>query len=463
MPLYEFEGTRKNRFSIGTGENQVEFSSIAGKVFFKNFNGTWKEIPGANDITRLKVREWVTGYDYDVGEVIAYNGILYIVATQFQASVTFDSDLMNLNFISSFDGVMTISPINNSEYDLFKSTGTFVYVEQNVNNGHINVYLPDALSLNIGHTIRIQNSHYNFSVSVYANDRSTLVSFVNPKAMQEFVYVGVSGNNGNWTTTIPTSIQIFEWLPNKPYNVNEIVSYEGSIYRCELQHTSTTNFLSDLANGLWFDFNKSSRYNSVIVTQAAHGFALWDLVAKDPTDGLFHYANASNANRTTTGMVGRLIDANNFELITGGIIKTTPSNPFPFTSDGDPIEAGQQYFLSNIDGKFTDQEPFESGIFIKDNVFQCIDLYTISMNLSLPVEYQTSLKPYVTTINLLAGIPQNVSHNLALTDKNHFVFRASELASGVTLSVGCKAVDINTVEITSDVDSSGVLIYIAGS
>lgn len=94
----------------------------------------------------------------------------------------------------------------------------------------------------------------------------------------------------------------------------------------------------------------SGAASSIAVTQSLHGFSVGALVRYDGSAGVQKYvlAMADNAaNADVVGIVSAVADANNFTIITGGVVSTLSG-----------LTAGTSYFLSStIAGAYTPTEP----------------------------------------------------------------------------------------------------------
>jgi len=92
------------------------------------------------------------------------------------------------------------------------------------------------------------------------------------------------------------------------------------------------------------------------VTQTAHGFAIGNVLRYDGSTSRYVRAQSNiEANAEVIGVVTKIVDANNFELTTSGVIDFGASYPNPFTP-------GTAYFLSaSTAGGLTATEPTGIG------------------------------------------------------------------------------------------------------
>ncbi len=120
------------------------------------------------------------------------------------------------------------------------------------------------------------------------------------------------------------------------------------------QNTTTVGqVLTSGADGAayWSDASGGSGAASTIdVMQAAHGFTIGTLVRYDGTAGVQRYVKSladTGNNADVAGIIGKVTDANNFTIITGGVIDTLTG-----------LTPGASYFLSaTTAGTYTSTEP----------------------------------------------------------------------------------------------------------
>lgn len=142
---------------------------------------------------RSFVGDWTSGTAYNLGDIVKYNGSLWLCSVSHTGS----------SFASDFDN-----------WETFAQTAAFV---GNWTSG--TSYTPGAI-------VRYNGIAYQCTVAHVAG--STLES--NQEAWQDY-HVGVEIRN--------------EWQANTQYRKNDLVKYGASIYRCVETHTSSSESLDD--------------------------------------------------------------------------------------------------------------------------------------------------------------------------------------------------------------------------
>jgi len=110
---------------------------------------------------------------------------------------------------------------------------------------------------------------------------------------------------------------VFPWGSSLAYTVGEVVYYEDGIYKCITGHTSTANFVDDIANWESIGGGGGTTHR---VSMTAHGFIPGDILRWDSTVDPDGYVKAKADDPNTLGqfVVIRVLDADNFLISSGG-------------------------------------------------------------------------------------------------------------------------------------------------
>ena len=179
--------------------------------FFSNIAGS----PG--QVVVSSAGAWATGTVYSVGNYVSQNGLIYYCINA-HTSGAFATDLASGNWVSQ--NVLEIPTIF-QQADIFNlqtanKNDVMYIVNQN--------YFPQKLTRTSATSFTIQN-----------------VPFVRGPFM-----------DGNITgTTITPSAATNGSLSGQTYAVGNLVSYNGSVYRCIVNNTAGISFAADLASGYW--------------------------------------------------------------------------------------------------------------------------------------------------------------------------------------------------------------------
>jgi hypothetical protein len=165
------------------------------------------------------VGDWTTSNDYNLGDIVKYNGSLWLCTINHNSSL-FGTDIDN--------------------WTAFSQTTSFVGAWTTNTS-----YAPGAVVSYNGNAYKCVLGHVSDTILEVMPDDSTVY--------WELYLEGVEWRN--------------EYLPNTEYRINDLVKYGGSVFRCTATHTSeavlddtkfTVEFFGSEYDGTW---NSSTNYN----------------------------------------------------------------------------------------------------------------------------------------------------------------------------------------------------------
>ena len=242
MKTINISGTTSEYFKIGEGNNTVELRVIQGKLYFRNFGDSFKELLSNDADITLSPINWARNTNYSVGDLIYYNQSLFQVIYQ---------HISGENFVASNDNYRRISNINNltkidvsfgslSELNILSSNFIYLY---GPGVGQFNLKLPDPTSISIGSTYTLNNNS-NKIVNVYSVN-NMLVTIINPNQTKIVILLDYDNNNSSWTTTTINNDQFLN-IKNVFFQNNTSYKFMGS-----------SGVFTDLLSGKYSFFDKN--------------------------------------------------------------------------------------------------------------------------------------------------------------------------------------------------------------
>ena len=199
MKSLNLTGTTAENFKIGTGNNSSELRVIQGKLYFKNFGDSFKQLLSNDAELILSPLEWSEKKNYSEGDLVYYNKILFKVISPHKSSSDFLTNTDNYRKIAHIDGNLTKINTNNyisNYYLLDVLSSDFIYIHGD-NIGDFTLKLPDSNSISFGSKYVIQNNS-NKIIKVI-NSSNELVVNININDSKELILID---NNVNdfWTS-----------------------------------------------------------------------------------------------------------------------------------------------------------------------------------------------------------------------------------------------------------------------
>lgn len=223
-------------------------------------------------LDRIRYRwkgEWVASANYIPDDIISYNGKVYTCLTQHTADIDFYSDL---NFLNSdippaleprwelmIDG---ISWLGEWTPDTFYPLGSIVkynaitYIATTEHLSSTGVTGFDSDTLNWSVYISSNEWLQNWQISTYYSigDVVKYAGIVyrcnSSHTSASTLSDGLEVNSGSWTLISFAEVWEGDWQINTRYHANDVVRYNGIVYRCTSGHTSATVTMPDPLNPL---------------------------------------------------------------------------------------------------------------------------------------------------------------------------------------------------------------------
>jgi hypothetical protein len=226
MELFNIDGTTNTSFSIGTGTEQIEFRSFDGKFYYRNYGETWKEVASAGG----KVRPWESNALFEQGEIVSYNGILWVVIQTHTSGLLFESESGKMGKIGVFDEI-TIFNVSTTQTFLINTGCANKIFVQGSSATQKTILLPDATKFQNGTSFEIQNDS-NVAVYLQYNNGDSFKEIKSGSLM----FVTLLSNatlNGTWSVydfTVETGLRVISTKSgNYTANSNEVVPCNTTI------------------------------------------------------------------------------------------------------------------------------------------------------------------------------------------------------------------------------------------
>jgi hypothetical protein len=201
LKLLDVLGTTSETFSVGLGENKIEFRTINGILHFRNFGSGWERASSASVRESLRAREYTPGSVVAEKELFYYNGALWYAETTFTAS----------SFLLDTDKIIKVGDLNN-----FTSLNVAQYVSTPIgltasssNNIHfygstvevssIDVVLPNATFLHPGRSFEISNSS-EITIRIIRNGQTSPIITIGAAQKASLLLIANANNGGDWYT-----------------------------------------------------------------------------------------------------------------------------------------------------------------------------------------------------------------------------------------------------------------------
>lgn len=196
----DIDGTSKDSFTIGVGQNKTEFKSFSGILYFRNINGAWRKVASTEDVAGIQPRVWTAAIDLTTGEIVSHDGVLFVADSDFTTTASFEADSVNLSKFSDYNNYNIIDVVTDSSPYQFSSTvSSHILFRGGAGGGSFVGVMPDASTLRTGQFYIVQNDS-TYSIEIRKYDGTTAIDTVNVASAIILVYTDVSGSNGAWTT-----------------------------------------------------------------------------------------------------------------------------------------------------------------------------------------------------------------------------------------------------------------------
>ena len=231
----------------------------------------WKLLIGSDSI---KFDEFDKDTQYKLDDLVVYENKLYKNITPNTVGVNFvDSEWeLVIGYIEDFVKIKEVYDTTHTyEIDDIVIYNNNVYQAIAQTTG---VFNPDDFKLIIGFEedkdiLKIKewkdNENYKigdfviYSNNLYKANANHTSSLPFDKTQWDLI---IEGENSK-------GVEILEWKDNVNYEVNDYVLYDNNLYKCLIQHTSSTNFKSDIAN--WNLIIDGTTCNGIQITEWTSG------------------------------------------------------------------------------------------------------------------------------------------------------------------------------------------------
>jgi hypothetical protein len=205
MKSINISGTTSEVFRIGEGTNAVDLRVIEGKLYFRNFGDTFKELLSNDADITLSPINWAPSNYYSIGDLIYYNQSLFQVVgnhtsgNNFIYSNNYYRRISNINNLTKIN----VDAYNNNLYELNILSSNFIHL-YGTGVGGFTVKMPDPTSIGIGSQYLLQNNSSK-KISIYSNN-NFLITELDPNENKIIVLLDYT-NIDFWTSlSISTDI-----------------------------------------------------------------------------------------------------------------------------------------------------------------------------------------------------------------------------------------------------------------
>jgi len=240
MKLLDILGTSSDTFSLGLGENKIEFRSIDGVLYFRNFGTGWQRASSESLREALKLRSWVSGITIAQDEIFIHAGSLWYSLITLNTS-NFISDSKNFVKIKDLYNFTTFNVQTENEALLTTENSDFIYIRGNSTNTIFNIYLPNTETLHRGRQFIISNETI-LDIHIYKNRQNittpdftiagneTKGIIVIDNATIEGTWASFNfsggGGGGGGSSEIEIILNLLDYGGTNPFKINDIVSLD---------------------------------------------------------------------------------------------------------------------------------------------------------------------------------------------------------------------------------------------
>jgi len=283
-------------------------------------------------IDRLKFNwkgSWNNATAYKKDDVISYSGKTYVCLQEHMSQINFYNDLLSNNtsqtivvtvasdnLYSQPHGVFYFGTDEQPKLNLLKGK-TYIFVQDDISNKSFNTEIHPLLFSTFENGTKAGGTVYNNGVTYYLDNVSvTQEQYISGFAASNFRKVQVEvptvvikelyyfspnndnmGNklsihyNSNWEQMFDGFEWKADWARTIRYNINDIVKYNGYIYKCIVEHTSTSEESLNIADEIdnWNIFSKGYNWRNTWTTEAY--YHVGDVVRYN---GIVYIANTSH-------------------------------------------------------------------------------------------------------------------------------------------------------------------------
>jgi len=260
MKLLDIFGTNSERFSIGLGENKVEFRSIDGVFYFRNFGSGWEKASSETLKDSVKMRTWNSGIILSQGEIFLYNESIWESQSTIE-SLNFLTDSNNFVKIADLSNFIRLDASSQSNLYLTSESSDTIYI-YNDSLQTTDIFLPDSTTLTIGrkflfingsnNTVNVYKRTTNQYESIASQESMSLVLTSNDSVIGDWSKISFGGGGGNNSNEI--TIPLSEYIGSNPllgnivyYNVNTLKWEKAYVGDFDL---NIIGFISDVTSNI---------------------------------------------------------------------------------------------------------------------------------------------------------------------------------------------------------------------
>ena len=202
MKLLDVLGTTSETFSVGLGENKIEFRAINGILHFRNFGSGWEQASSASVRESLRTREYLPGTVIAEKELFYYNGALWYAESTFTASsFLLDTDkLIKFADLTNFVSLNVTQYIGSGGVALTANSSNYIHFYGNTNAiSSIDVYLPNSTLLHPGRNFEISNSS-EITIRIIRSGTTAPIISLLPEQKVSLLLIANANQNGDWYT-----------------------------------------------------------------------------------------------------------------------------------------------------------------------------------------------------------------------------------------------------------------------
>lgn len=214
------------------------------------------------DLVDAQIHDWQTAQYYVAGTLVAYNNIIYKCLTSHTSSANFETDISNWTL---YHNHITVWDRNKSYYQgqiilyenrLYKCNTTHVSPNEIIENaGQLNettrnaTFLDDISNFDVIYAslaVWTKNTVYKVGDTILYNNepfrcvKNHTSGNTNTSTIFDDITDNVSTNCWEYIGT--KNVYIFPWNADTNYNVNQFVTYNNTLYKCNTLHKSTSTF-----------------------------------------------------------------------------------------------------------------------------------------------------------------------------------------------------------------------------
>lgn len=199
------------------------------------------------ELVNAQIKNWATGEYYVAGTLVAYNNIIYKCTTTHTSSATFEADIANWtlyhNIITTwatskayFAGQIVIYSGTENDFRLYRCNTTHVsdtfandIAKWDVIDSSLALW-KSATIYKVGDIVLYNNQPFRCILNHTSDNSSIFEDITDSVATNCWDYIG---NKNPF---------VFPWDSSVTYSVNQLVTYNGTLYKCNELHTSGVSF-----------------------------------------------------------------------------------------------------------------------------------------------------------------------------------------------------------------------------